>query len=274
MSNISEPDANRHTMPEEKSSEINISNRRSRIIQMVNKDGEVRVADLSKLFGISEVTIRNDLSELEKMDLLERTHGGAIRTNKSYYRLTVQERLAANKNEKIAIARHAASMVNEGDTVFLNSGSTSIYIAQHLRGIKNILLVTNSPLVAQELNFSGDCEVILVGGSYNPLLSFTYGDDAVKQIASYHANKFFFACDGIGASVGIMTYNTHEVYVNRKFIENSSTTIAVADFSKIGRLSRITIDSVCCLDALVTNACADMVELEAIREMGVEVIVQ
>lgn len=272
MSNLIEADGTKHNILEEKPLELSISDRRNRIVQMVNKDGVVRVADLSRIFEISEVTIRNDLGELEKMDMLERTHGGAIRTNKSYYRLTVQERLTTNKNEKIAIARHAASMVNEGDTVFLNSGTTSIYIAQHLKGIKNILLVTNSPMVAQELNYSGDCEIVLVGGSYNLPLSFTYGDDAVKQIASYHANKFFFACDGIGAFTGIMTYNMHEVYVNRKFMENSSAVVAVADYSKIGRLSRIVIDSVDCLDTLVTNASADMGELSAIREKGVEII--
>lgn len=256
----------------DESHELNISDRRSRIVQMVNKDGKVRVADLSRLFAISEVTIRNDLSELESMDLLERTHGGAVSTNKSYYRLTVQDRMATNKAQKVAIAQAAASMVHEGDTLFLNSGTTAVYIAQSLRGIKNLLILTNSPLIADEIGYSSDVEVILVGGSYNAPLAFTYGDDAVKQIAKYRANKFLFACDGISAAAGVMTYNTHEVYVNRKFMENSSTIIAVADYSKIGRLSRITIDSVGCLDALVTNASADAAELETIAAMGVEII--
>jgi DeoR/GlpR family transcriptional regulator of sugar metabolism len=182
--------------------------------------------------------------------------------------------METNKNEKTAIARHIASMVNEGDTIFLNSGTTSIYISRYLRGIKNILAVTNSPLAAQELGFSGDCEVVLIGGSYNASLSFTYGDDSVNQLSKYHANKFFFSCDGISASAGIMTYNTHEVYVNRKFMENSSTIIAVADYSKIGRMSRIAIDSVTCLDTLVTNASADAAELDAIRALGVEIVIR
>lgn len=252
--------------------ELSVSERRNRIVQIINRDGAVRVSDLSRLFGISEVTVRNDLGELEKIDLLERTHGGAVRTNKSYYRLNVQERLAANRNEKLAIARRAAAMVNEGETVFLNSGTTNYYIAQCLRGVKSLLVLTNSPMAAQELGYTGDCEVMLVGGSYNAPLSFTYGDDAVQQIEKYRANKFFFACDGIGAAAGIMTYNTHEVNVNRRFIENSATAIAVADYSKIGRLSRITIEPVGRLDTLVTNACADEAEMEAIRAEGVEII--
>jgi DeoR/GlpR family transcriptional regulator of sugar metabolism len=251
--------------------EFNISDRRSRIVQMVNRNGAVRVADLSRHFGISEVTIRNDLCELERMDLLERTHGGASRSSKSYYRLTLQERLAANRTEKQAIAGHVANMVNEGDTLFLNSGSTSCYVAQCLRGVKNLLVVTNSPMVAQEIGYT-DCEVVLVGGSFNAPLSFTFGDDAVNQIAKYRANKFIFACDGVSAAAGIMTYNTHEVYVNRKFMENSSMIVAVADYSKIGRCSRIAIEPVACLDTLVTNSCADACELGAIKAMGVEIV--
>lgn len=251
--------------------ELNISDRRARIVQMVNRDGKVRVVELSRLFEISEVTIRNDLSELENMDLLERTHGGAVRTNKSYYRLTVQERMAANKNEKVAIAARAVAMINEGDTVFLNSGTTSVYIAQAARGIKNLLVITNSPLVAQELGYSNECEAVLVGGSYDGRMAFTYGDDAVMQISRYRAGKFFFSCDGISASSGLMIYSTHEVEVNSKFMENSATVIAVADYSKVGRTSRISVGGIASLDVLVTNACSDADELRAIREAGVEI---
>ena len=261
-----------NTVEPESLGELNISDRRNRIVQMVNRDGKVRVADLSRLFGISEVTIRNDLGELEAMDMLERTHGGAVRTNKSYYRLTVQERMAANRNEKTAIAARAVAMINEGDTLFLNSGTTSVFIAQAARGVKNLLVVTNSPLAAQELGYSPECEVVLVGGNYDGRMAFTHGDDAVAQIARYRAGKFFFSCDGVSATAGVMTYSTHELDVNRKFVENSSMVIAVADYSKVGRTSRISLGGVACLDALVTNACADADELEAIRQAGVEVI--
>lgn len=256
----------------ENTHELNISERRKQIMEMVNREGSVRVADLSRLFAISEVTIRNDLGELERMELLERTHGGATKTSRQYSRLTVLERLSTNKNEKIAIAKSAVSMINDGDTIFLNSGTTAIYIAQHIQGVKNLLALTNSPLVAQELCGAPDCEVVLVGGSFNAQLSFTYGDDTVRQISKYYANKFFFSCDGISAAAGIMTYNTHEVQVVKAFMEKSATTIAVADYSKIGRLSRISLDSVSCLDTIVTNSCADEGELNAVREMGVEII--
>ena len=251
--------------------ELHISDRRNRIVQMVNQDGQVRVAELSDYFGISEVTIRNDLTELERQDLLERIHGGAVRTNRSYYRLTIQERLATNVTEKMAIAEHARSLVNEGDTLFLNSGTTTIYIARAIRDIRNLLVVTNSPLVAQEMVYSGQSETILIGGSYHGPMAFTYGDDAVKQIGKYHAGKFFLSCDGISATAGIMTYNTHEVEVNRHFMENSSMIICVADYSKIGRFSRISIGMPDCLDALVTNPRANEAELDAIRALGVDV---
>jgi DeoR/GlpR family transcriptional regulator of sugar metabolism len=249
-----------------------VSERRSRILDILNREGKVRVADLSRLFGISEVTIRNDLNALERQDMLERVHGGAVRTNKSYYRMTVDERMKTNERQKRAIAGHVATMINEGDTVFLNSGTTAIYISRAIRTIPGILVITNSPLAAQELSYSGECEVVLLGGSYNGPLAFTYGDDAVRQISKYRANRFFLSCDGISVEAGIMTYNTHEVDVNHQFIARSAMVVAVADQSKIGRTSRIRIGSVECLDALITNEGADREALEAIGERGVEII--
>ena len=170
------------------------------------------------------------------------------------------------------IADRAVSLINEGDTVFLNSGTTSVFIAQAARGIRNLLVVTNSPLAAQELGYSTECEVVLVGGNYNGRMAFTYGDDAVYQIARYRAGKFFFSCDGISASSGIMTYSTHELDINRKFLENSASAIVVADYSKVGRTSRICAGQTSCIDVLVTNSCSDADELDAIRALGVEII--
>lgn len=249
-----------------------VNERRSHIIDLLNREGKVRVADLSKTFGISEVTIRNDLNELERQDLLERIHGGAVRTNKSYYRMTISERMTTHERQKRAIADHVATMINEGDTIFLNSGTTAIYISRAIRHIKNILVITNSPLAAQELSYSGECEVVLVGGSYNGPLAFTYGEDAVHQIEKYRANRFFVSCDGISAEAGIMTYNTHEVDINHQFIAHSAMVVAVADLSKIGRMSRIRVDAVECLDAIITNEGADREALEAIGERDVEII--
>jgi DeoR/GlpR family transcriptional regulator of sugar metabolism len=238
---------------------------------MVNQDSRVRVSDLSSFFNISEVTIRSDLAELERLDLLDRVHGGAVRTNRSYYRMTIQERLTANKVEKMAIADHVRSLVNDGDTLFLNSGTTSVYVARAIREIKGLMVVTNSPLVAQELDGTGQSETVLIGGSYHVPMAFTYGDDAVKQISRYHAGKLFLSCDGVSATTGVMTYYTHDVEVNRCFMENSATIICVADYSKIGRLSRISIGKIDCLDALVTNSRADAAELDGIRAAGVDV---
>jgi DeoR/GlpR family transcriptional regulator of sugar metabolism len=252
--------------------DLGVAERRNRIIQMVNQDSRVKVADLSEVFGVSEVTVRNDLAELERLDLLERVHGGAVRTNRSYYRLTIQERLSANKAEKMAVAEYARTMVNEGDTIFLNSGTTSIYIARAIRDIRGLLVVTNAPLVAQELDNDGQCETVLVGGSYHGPMAFTYGDDAVRQISRYHAGKFLLSCDGVSAETGIMSYNTREADVYLCFMDNSSTIICVTDYSKIGRMSRIGICGIDRLDTLVTNAKADAAEIGEIRAKGVNIL--
>jgi DeoR family fructose operon transcriptional repressor len=252
--------------------ETSVETRRAQILAILARDGRVRVVDLSRQFSISAVTIRNDLAEMERAGLVDRVHGGAVSTNKSYYNMTDKERMVTNEREKKAIAVRAAEFVREGDTLFINSGTTSLYLAGEIKRVNNILVVTNSPLVAQELGYSPFCDVILIGGNYSGRYRFTYGDDAVAQLARYRADKFFLSCDGIHDEAGITTYHHLEADINRQFMRNAHLTIAVADFSKIGRVSRIHIQPVNCLDTLVTNQSANQDVLGAIRAQDVEII--
>lgn len=256
----------------ESRSDNSVESRRAQIQAIMSREGKVRVLDLSRLFNISAVTIRNDLAEMERAGLVDRVHGGAVSTNKSYYAMTDKERMVTNEREKRAIAECAGQLVNEGDTLFINSGTTSLYLASEIKRINNILVITNSPLVAQELGYSPFCDVILIGGNYSGRYRFTYGDDAVNQLAKYRADKFFLSCDGIHDEAGITTYHHLEADINRQFMQNARLTLAVADYSKIGRVSRIHVNAISCLDTLITNQSANQGILEAIRAQDVEII--
>ncbi|MEA4889654.1 MAG: DeoR/GlpR family DNA-binding transcription regulator [Clostridiaceae bacterium] len=260
----------------EQSGDVRLDNsveaRRTQIQAILSREGKVRVLDLSRSFNISAVTIRNDLAEMERAGLVERVHGGAVSTNKSYYNMSDKERMVTHEREKRAIAEYAAQLVNEGDTLFINSGTTSLYLASEIKRINNILVITNSPLVAQELGYSPFCDVILLGGNYSGRYRFTYGDDAANQLGKYRADKFFLSCDGLHEEAGITTYHHLEADINRQFMQNARLTIAVADFSKIGKVSRIHVNPIQCLDTLVTNQCAKQDTLDAIRALDVDII--
>ena len=259
-------------MAEDRMEDLNIEDRRKSILDMLNREGKVKVIDLSRFFGISEVTARNDLDELEKKGLLERVHGGAVSTYRSYYNMTFMDRLSTNQEEKRKIAIEAASMIADGDTIILGSGTTPLYVAREIKEIKNLIIVTNSLSVAQEVGYNRNIDnVILLGGNINLQYQFTFGDDTINQLKKYKADKLILSSDGISSEFGVTTYHHLEAEMNRQMIERVSKTIIVADHTKIGRASFSHIEAVDKIDCLITNQIANKDEIEAFKEKGIEV---
>ena len=148
---------------------LSIDERRNDIVELLNKEGKVRVNELADRYKISEVTIRNDLDELEKQGLLERVHGGAVSTYRTYYNMTFYERAKTNEAEKKRIAQEAAKLICSGDTIMINSGTTSLYVLSFIRELKNVIIVTNSIAIAQEADRYKNLDIILLGGNINKI---------------------------------------------------------------------------------------------------------
>lgn len=252
--------------------EISIDDRRKKILELLDKTGKVKVSELSRIFNISEVTIRLDLTELEKGNLLERIHGGAVSTNKAYYNLNFDERIKKYEDEKREIAKAAASLVEDHDTILINSGTTTFFIAQELKRLKSLTVVTNSLIVAQELAQIQNFNVILLGGNFNNQYQFTYGDDAVRQIQKYKTDKLILSVDGVSADFGLTTHHHQEAEVNRMMMERVNQVVIVADYSKIGRENFATISSLENVDMLITNSNANADELNNIKTKGIHVV--
>lgn len=258
-------------MAVEKMGELTVEDRRNKIMELLTHEGKVKVVDLSRMFGISEVTIRNDLSELEQAGMLERVHGGAVSTYKAYYNMSLYDRMKTNEEEKKKIALEVASLITDGDTIMVNSGTTTLFVVQELKHIKNLTIVTNSIAIAQEVGHYKNVHVILLGGSFNPQYQFTYGDDTINQLKKYKAEKLILAADGVNFEEGITTYHHFEAEVSRQMISRVNKTIVVADHSKIGRVSFAYIDSMDDVNFLVTSQNANQDEIRAITELGTDV---
>lgn len=251
---------------------IDIDQRRKKILEMLQQEGKVKVAELSKLFGISEVTIRNDLDDLEAQGLLQRIHGGAISTYKSYYNMTFHDRTETNKEEKRKIAIEAASMISDGDTLILGSGTTPLYVLRELKNHKNLIIITNSLSIAHEAGYNRNINiVVLLGGNINFEYQFTWGDDAIRQLSKYKADKLILSSDGVSSAFGITTYHHHEAELYRQMIAKVDRTIIVADYTKIGRANFAQIENIDRIDCLITNHHSPKDEIEAMKEKGVEV---
>lgn len=258
-------------MNEKEKEKISTEDRRNQIIDLLTKKGRVKVIDLSKIFNTSEVTIRNDLSELENMGLLERVHGGAISSYRAYYNMTLQERVKTNEEEKRRIAIEASRLIVDGDTLMVNSGTTTLFTMQELRSLKNLTIVTNSILIAQEIGHYMNIHVILLGGNIDHWNQFTYGDDAINQLSKYQANKLILSIDGINLNDGITTFSHLEAEVCRQMAERVNRIIVVGDYTKIGRTSFSYIKPIDGIDILISDKKADKEELDKITKRNIEI---
>jgi DeoR family fructose operon transcriptional repressor len=239
-----------------------VDKRREDILGILKDKGKIKVTELSRLFGISEVTVRSDLTELEKEGLIKRVRGGAVGMQKAYFNMSLNDRMDIHKEQKKVIAKKAASFVSEGDTLMLISGTTTYYIALELMEIKNITVVTNSLAIARELSFSNYINVILLGGSLDAQYQFTYGDDAINQLLKYKADMMIASVDGISADKGMTTYHYLEAEITKQMIARSNRVIVAADYTKIGREGFAFIDSIEDVDLLVTDAKASKSDLK------------
>lgn len=227
--------------------------RRAQIIDEIERLGTVKVSTLSKKFGVSEVTIRNDLVQLEKKNILIRAHGGAMK----YQRVGVDYELdvKSNKNlsEKQKIGKRASQLIKDGDTIILDSGTTTLEIVKNLSNINNLTVITNSLNIAGQLVDFKDVKVIVLGGNLRRKSLSLIGPIAENSIKNYYCDKVFLGVDGIDTNYGISTPNSEEAYLNNIMINISREVIVVTDSSKFLRKSFAFIAPLSKIDTIVTD---------------------
>ncbi|HHU53958.1 MAG TPA: DeoR/GlpR transcriptional regulator [Clostridiaceae bacterium] len=251
---------------------LNSEERQAYILEQLKIHGKVRVVDLSRDLDVSGVTIRSDLENLQKTEYLERVHGGAIQSLHQYDNMDYQERLLLRRQEKMEIAREILNYINNGDTIALNAGTTSYFVALELKNKKNLKIITNSIPVATELNMNSNIKIILLGGAINSHYSFTYGMDALNQMEKYRINKAIISVDGVDINAGITTFHQEEVDLSAKMMERAKVRIVISDYTKIGRESFVKIKDLDEVDRIITDSKADRNIVEMLKKKGAEVV--
>jgi len=245
--------------------------RKDEILDILKSKGKVRVTDLSELFGVSEVTIRTDLSDMERKGLLSRVHGGAISLYKPYYSMNMTQRLETNQTEKVNIAEKIAQMIEPNDTIMMNSGTTTLLTFRKFPSEFCLNIITNSVGIALEAASNPNYNVVLIGGSLNTKYQFTFGTDAVDQLRNYHADKFILSVDGIDAGNGFTTYYDKEAEIDRIMMAQSYKCIVAADYSKFNHSAFVKISDLSVADCIVTNSTIDPKVVDEFRELGIDV---
>ncbi len=248
-----------------------VEQRRNEIIEMIARNGSVRIADICKAYGVSEVTVRSDLEYLESQGQLSRVHGGAVGTGKLYVNMDLAERYLTNVSMKKELAEVAASFIEDNDTIMMNSGTTLTHILHAAQGKKNVRIVTNSIQNALEISTFSGFSVILLGGEIDAKYQFTYGNDTLNQLDKYHANKCILSVDGVHVKDGLSLYYPNESGVVRKMISASEKIIVAADSTKIGKRTFSRVAGISDMDIFITNRTKSNEDIKKMKAMGIEV---
>lgn len=247
--------------------------RREKILELIREDGHAKVLDLSRIFKVTEVTIRQDLERLEKEGSILREHGGAylkdIDMNVRNFTLKNQD----NMDEKINIAKKAIQFIEEGDTIILDSGSTTTEIAKLINGYKNLTVITNALNIALILGAQPGINVIVTGGEFKaPTLSLT-GQKAADFFHNIHVDKLFLATAGIALKSGLTYPGMSDICVKRAMIDSANEVYLVADSTKIGRNSFASLGALSLIHYLITDSKIKNTDVNWLKDFDVQFIV-
>jgi len=247
--------------------------RRALILRMLEQKAEVRVTDLSRETGISEVTIRKDLTVLQRRHLLLRTRGGAMRKpieNQNEDTAIAKKRMF-NFKEKERIGIAAAKMIKDGDYIMLDSGTTTLEVAKHLESFQHLHIITNALNIATELMNYKRFDVVLLGGNVRAKSLSTVGPLAINVLRNFSRYKLFLGVDSFSVENGVSTPSLEEALLNQIMIQQADRVIAVFDSSKFNKRSFVHIAEAKDIDCIVTDDAIPAGMSAKLRAIGIDV---
>ena len=238
---------------------------------MLNEQQKIVIPELCAYFNISPATIRNDLNELQESGLLKRTHGGAI-LNKQVSSENAFVKTVDHLAEKQAFAEYALTLVNDGDTIVLDTGTTTMELARLLHKRKRLTIVLNDIQIAAMLESTCDANIVLIGGYMRKGLHCTVGPMASRSLADLKVDRAFIATNGLTID-GLSTPDMYQADVKQSMIRIANHVVVLADSSKLGVSAFQMFARLKDLDMLITDSGADESELSKFRDRGLEVVV-
>ncbi len=241
-----------------------VEGRRRQVLDMLQRNPQIRIDELAKRLSVSVVTIRRDLQYLEEKKQITRFYGGAAVSKEAagyVDDVTIYREL---------IAKYAATLVEDGDTIFINTSSNALDLIRYIKG-RHVTVITNNGRAISYEKAEG-VDLILTGGEVRHPKEALVGDFATRNLQNIFAKKAFMGCAGISSATGMSTEIANEVNVNRLMIEHTTQTVyLMADHTKVGHNSSFTSCGIDMVKHLITDELASAEELEQMRALGVEV---
>jgi DeoR family transcriptional regulator of aga operon len=242
--------------------------RRTQILQIVRSEGRARVNELAHRFSSSAVTIRNDLNELHQRGLVLRSHCGAVLPEKILRESPVYERLKTHSEEKRRIGTLAATLIHDGETIILDSGTTTLEIARQIRNKQGLQVITNGVNIAAELLDARAVQTFIVGGTLRVDSASIVGRSAEEMFEQFSADKVFLSGAGCDPDFGVSGANLDETMVNRAMLRIAREIILVADASKFSKRSMVRIAQFSEIDTIISDTSLRSEIQEKVRGLG------
>ena len=207
------------------------------ILKKLEETGKLSYENIEKFLNVSIATIRRDVEKLKNRGLLSKVNGGIVSKKRINFELEVAEKFEENIEDKKKIAKKAADLVENGDFIYLDAGTTTYYMIEYLKD-KNISVVTNGLMHLDHLILN-NIKTIIVGGEVKAITKAVAGIEALKNIEKYRFDKSFLGVNGVSINYGFMTPDINEALLKEKVIEISNKTYVLADQKKFNELSSV-----------------------------------
>lgn len=247
--------------------------RRMRIMEWIQEEGSGRVRDLAEAFHVTEATIRQDLEKLEAEGVVAREHGGAYLRSVPQQVRALALHHVVNMDAKRRIGRAAGALIKNGETIILDSGSTTTEVASSIMNLAHINVITNALNIALLLGANPNISVHMTGGHFKPPTLSLTGEKAAEYFTGIYAEKVFLATAAISFEAGLTYPSMADLHVKRAMVQAASEVFLVADSTKIGRQSFASLGSLDLIDTLITDEGISADDRARIEDLGIKVLI-
>lgn len=249
-----------------------IEERQDEIVKYIEKVEKATIEEIMILLKISRSTVRRDLMDLERKNLIIRTRGGALKKKYFKYEFSLNEKKDLNLDKKKKIAQITKRFINEGDIIYISGGTTTLELAKILFDIKDLIVFTNAINILLELANNSGIEIKLVGGDFRKKTFSMVGQEAINYLDRYNFDKAFVGVNGISVSEGFTTPNGLEAIVDGEIIRRSKEVFILADETKFGAVAFSTICKIEDVDYIITNNLPNAKLTKDIQKMEIKII--
>lgn len=231
--------------------------RKQKILELLKRNKKITVPELCDSFNVSGATIRNDLRELENAQLIKRTHGGAILNTKTGFELDSKHKEVQNLQAKIRIAEIAIDLIENGDTIILDTGTTTLELAKKLKEKKNVTVVLNDLEIARCIENFDSVNLVFLGGNIRKHFHCTVGPAGIRMLSELTVDKAFMATNGLSIHKGATTPDVNHAEIKKAMIATANKVIMLCDSSKIGKNSFVQFALATQIDTIITDYIED-----------------